>query len=375
MPTTMNDQAYMAEALRDAVKGLYSVRINPRVGCVIVKNEQIIARGFHAYAGHTHAEINALANAKENAAGATAYITLEPCSHQGKTAACVESLVQAKLSQVVVANIDPNPLVNGKGLAYLNEHGIQTKHGVLENEAGELNKGFFTRITQTRPYVTLKSASSLDGRTALQSGESKWISSKASRKDVQFLRARSCAILTGIDTILADDPAFTVRLTKQDLKIENDSKSEFEQPLRVIVDTHLRITKDANIFKQPGKNLIYTCVQEQTKIAKFSQTNTKIVSCNSVDEKVDLHAVMKDLAAREINEVLVEAGATLTGSLLTHKLVDEMMLYIAPCYLGTSSRGLAELKYISSMQDRLNLNIIQTNLIGSDIKITAKPLY
>lgn len=370
MQTTMNDQAYMAEALRDARKGLYTVRENPRVGCVIVKDKKIIAHGYHAHAGQAHAEINALENASASVEGATAYVTLEPCSHQGKTPACASALVEAKLAQVVVANIDPNPLVNGSGLAFLNKNGIQTRHGILASEATELNKGFFSRITQNRPYVTLKSAVSLDGRTALQCGESKWISSDASRRDVQFLRARSCAILSGIDTLLADDPSFTVRLSKHALKIENEP----QQPIRVLLDTHLRINMEANIFKQAGENLIYTCTDEATKIAKLKQNNTQVILCKSVDGKVDLHAVMKDLAARGINEVLVETGPTLAGSLLKQKLVDEIILYIAPCYLGTASRGIAELDYISTMQDRLKLKIIRTSVIDNDIKIIAKPL-
>lgn len=373
MQTKLNDQAYMAEALRDAKKGLYSVRQNPRVGCVIVKDEQIIAHGYHAYAGQAHAEINALANASESVEGATAYVTLEPCSHEGKTPACVIALVQAKIAKVVIANIDPNPLVNGNGLAYLNEHGIETKHGILQDQAKELNKGFFSRITQNRPYVTLKSASSIDGRTALQSGESKWISSESSRRDVHFLRARSCAILTGIDTILADDPALTVRLSKNDLKLENDLELKSLQPLRVIVDTHLRINKDAAIFKQEGKNIIYTCVDDEDKIKSLTHANTEIVCSNSAKGRVDLNVVMKDLADREINEILVEAGPTLAGSLFDQHLIDELVLYMAPCLLGSSSRGLVNINPITSMQDRLNLNIIQTSIVSNDLKIIAKP--
>ncbi len=370
MQQNLNDHAYMAEAMRLAQKGLYTTRINPRVGCVIVKQGKIIARGLHAYYGQSHAEIDALSNAIDAVENATAYVTLEPCAHHGNTPPCVEALVAAKISRVVAAITDPNPLVNGKGLAYLKQSGIETSCNVLEKDALELNKGFIKRITKNLPYVTIKSAISIDGKTALASGESKWITSEHARFDVQKLRARSCAILTGISTILCDDPSLTVRLSEQELSISRP----VEQPLRVILDTYLRIPKTAKVLNLPGKTVIFTCSNDMKEINVLQNQNIDVVSVNSSDNRVDLQDVLHDLADRGINEVLVEAGSTLVGSMLDQKQVDEMIIYIAPHLLGETSRSLAKLTSVASMQDRIELEFLETKMVGNELRITAKPI-
>ncbi len=370
MQQKLNDHAYMAEALRNARKGLFTVRINPRAGCVIVKQGKIIGSGYHAYFGQNHAEINALNNATDNVENATVYVTLEPCSHEGKTPPCVESLVAAKITRVVAATKDPNPLVNGKGLTYLKQHGIETSCNVLKNDAMELNKGFIKRVTTNLPYVTVKSAISIDGKTAIASGDSKWITSEQARLDVQKLRARSCAILTGIETILIDDPSLTVRLSKNDLGIEK----QIEQPIRVVLDTHLRIPSTAKVLHLPGNVLIYTSSDNKEKIKKLQHDNVDVVNTNISVNQVDLKDVMRDLANRGINEVMVEAGSTLVGNLLDQGFVDEMIIYIAPHILGDSGRGLAKLSSITTMRDRIALELIENKIVGNEIKIVAKPI-
>jgi diaminohydroxyphosphoribosylaminopyrimidine deaminase/5-amino-6-(5-phosphoribosylamino)uracil reductase len=371
MKTIHNDYAFMAKALRLAGKGLYTTRTNPRVGCVIVKDGQIISSGFHISPGLPHAEIMALQSKLESVKNSTVYVTLEPCSHQGKTPPCVDTLVAAKVARVVAAITDPNPLVNGKGIAFLQNHGVKTTINILNTEAAELNKGFVKRMTNNLPYVTVKSAISIDGKTALKSGESKWISCDKSRLDVQKLRARSCAMLTGIDTILADDPSLTVRLNKNELGIDG----VFQQPKRIILDTQLRIPLNAKVLKSPSDVIIYTCLDDSEKSAVLRKQNIEIVSSNMVNNSIDLNQVMSDLAKRGFNEVLVEAGSTLVGSLLDNKLIDEMVIYMAPHILGNDSLGLAKIIPVQSMQDRLHFTIDQTRKIGSDLKLIIKPKY
>ncbi len=367
----MNDQAYMAQALRLARQGLYTTRINPKVGCVIVKNEQIIGQGFHAYPGMEHAEINALDSVNGSAEGATVYVTLEPCSHQGKTPPCINALIEAKIAKVVAAMLDPNPLVNGKGLQQLEENGIETVADVMATEAARLNKGFIKRITQNRPYVTAKSAISMDGKTAMQSGESKWISSEASRIDVQKYRARSCAILTGIDTVIQDNPSLNVRLCNDDLNLSKD----IQQPKRVILDTHLRIAMDAKILAPANEVILYTCSNDKQKIEMLSNSGVMVVNTEMQNDHVCLNNVMQDLSNKEINEVLVEAGSTLVGNLLEQQLIDELVLYIAPHMMGDDGLGLAKLPSIQSMQDRIKLNIQQVRKIDQDLKLQIIPTY
>ncbi len=370
MQQVLNDHAFMAEALRQASKGLFTTRTNPRVGCVIVKQNKVIGTGCHDYPGQAHAEIVALNNVVEDVTGATVYVTLEPCSHHGNTPPCVEALVEAKVDCVIAAMQDPNPQVNGNGFAYLEKHGVTTRNGILEAEARELNKGFIKRVTQKRPYVTVKTAISLDGKTSLASGESKWITSPQARLDVQKLRARSCAILTGIDTVIADNPSLTVRLSKQDLNI----KGHFEQPIRTIVDTQLRINSNAKLLNLPGKVIIYTASNDEEKLASLNNQNVECVRTNLTNKQINLEEVMSDLAQRGINEVLVEAGPTLVGSLLEQQLTDELIFYIAPHLLGDASKGIAYLPSVVAMQNRVNLKILETTVVGEELKIKAKPI-
>lgn len=358
----------MAEALRLARKGLFTVRRNPRVGCVIARDGSIIARGYHACAGGPHAEIDALANATESVDGATAYVTLEPCAHQGKTSPCTEALVAARIGRVVAAIQDPNPLVDGRGLARLREHGIETRCDVLQEEALELNKGFFKRMQTGLPHVTVKSAISLDGKTALARGESRWITGGPARRDVQRLRARSCAILSGIGTVLADDPQLTVRLSGEALGLPQAP----EQPLRVVLDTGLRIPETARVLHAPGRTILYTCSKDTQRVGALQGKQVEVVTLEQ--RPLDLAKVMRDLGSREINEVLVEAGATVVGSLLRQDLVDEMVIYVAPHLIGESGRGLAELPLISSMQERLGMRIEDVAVIGDDIRLRARPV-
>ena len=375
MNKILNDQAYMAEALRLAKQGLYTTRNNPRVGCVIVKHDQIIGRGFHVSPGNPHAEVMALNNASETAEGATVYVSLEPCAHHGNTPPCAEALVKAKVSRVVSAITDPNPLVNSNGIALLQSSGIETTVDVLAAEAKELNKGFFKRMEYARPYITVKSAISLDGKTALASGESKWITSEEARIDVQKLRARSCAILTGIETVRIDNPKLTVRLSPDDLSIEPG----FKQPLRAILDSKLRIPLNSKILNNPNEVIIYTskdCTAEKlSKINMLQDMQIEVINSETVNSEIDLAFVMKNLAQREINEVLVEAGPTLVGSLLTDTLVDELIVYMAPHIMGASGNGLAKLDFIQSMQDRIKLEICQLRKVGLDLKLQLKPKY
>ena len=371
MNTILNDQAFMAEALRLANKGLYTTRSNPRVGCIIVKDNEIIGRGFHDYPGKPHAEICALNSVNYSARDATVYVTLEPCAHHGKTPPCSEALINANVKKVIIAMLDPNPLVNGKGVQLLQSNGIKTVSDIMAAEAAELNKGFIQRVTNQRPYITVKSAISLDGKTALKSGESKWISCDASRKDVQKLRARSCAILTSIETVLSDDPLLNVRLTKNDLALEN----EINQPKRVILDTQLRIPLSANILKPSNQVIIYTCSNDSKKLSNLKNLNIEVIQAKRDKYHINLNYVVHDLADREINELLVEAGSTLVGSFFENKLVDEIIIYQAPHIMGNTSLGLAELTSIETMQDRVQLYIQEYRKLGQDMKLTLKPQF
>ncbi len=370
MNKNTNDEAYMAEALQLATSGLYTTRTNPRVGCVIVKNDEIVGRGYHVSPGAPHAEVMALESTKDTE-DATVYVTLEPCSHHGKTPPCTEALVAAKVSRVVAAITDPNQVVNGKGIEYLQNHGIKAEVNLLAGEASELNKGFFKRMQSAKPYVTVKSAISLDGKTALQSGESKWISCEQSRTDVQKLRARSCAIMTGIDTVLADDPNLTVRITPSELGI----KSAFQQPKRIILDTDLRISPNAKVLQNGEEVLIYTCADENEKSNVLKRSSIEVIQIKKTNGHVDLEAVMNDLGSRGYNEILIEAGATLVGSLLEHKLVDEMIVYMAPHMMGNASLSMASLDSIQNMQDRIEFDYCQIRKIGIDIKLQLIPKY
>ena len=356
----------MARALQLASKGLYTTQPNPRVGCVVVKNGKIIGEGWHRKAGEPHAEIHALNQAGAQAKGATAYVTLEPCSHHGRTPPCADALVDADVSQVVIAMEDPNPQVSGQGVLRLRETGIEVITGVLEAQARELNPGFIKRMSSGLPYVRIKLAMSLDGRTAMASGESQWITGTAARNDVQKLRARSSAVVTAMGTILADDPSLNVRLSAQELGLDIPP----HQPMRVILDSQLSCPQDARVFSLPGQTVILTCHPDPLS---HDYTHGEVVQVKDSNGRVDLLAAMHWLAEQEINEVHVEAGSVLCGALLDAGLVDEIVIYMAPHLMGDQAKGLFHLPGIQGMEQRLAFHIKDIRMVGQDVRITAIP--
>lgn len=349
----------MARAMQLARKGLYTTDPNPCVGCVLVRNNQIIAEGWHQRAGHGHAEIEALQQAA-NAAGATAYVTLEPCSHQGKTPPCCEALIAAGVKRVVAAMQDPNPLVSGNGLKRLREVGVAVECGLLQADAEKLNRGFTHRMRTGLPFVFSKLAMSLDGRTAMATGESKWITSEHARLDVHRYRAASSAILTGINTVLADDPSMTARLSQHE---------EILQPLRCVLDTHLRMPLNARMASLPGRSIIVTCSDDENKITALRAAGFEVYTVAQQHGRVDLTAALQTLAKLEVNEVMVEAGAELNGALLNQGLVNEWVVYMAPSIMGDGGRGLMRLPGLDSMADKVDLKILQVRQVGRDLKI------
>ncbi len=358
------DHQFMARAIRLARRGFYTTDPNPRVGCVLVKDGIIVGEGFHMRAGEPHAERNALAMAGAKARGATAYVTLEPCCHHGRTPPCCDALIEAGISRVVAAMQDPNPKVAGEGKRLLELAGINVEIGLMEADARALNPGFIKRQLEGLPFVRCKLAMSLDGRTAMASGESKWITGPEARQDVHRLRARSSAIITGVDTVLADDPSMNVRL---------DDAIEVRQPLRVVLDSSLRMPLKAKMLL-PGEIIVVCCPDaDMDKQARLEQDGVEVVRMERCAERVDLNAVLQLLAEREVNEVLVESGAVLAGAFMTASLVDELVVYIAPHLMGAGARGLLELPGLERMQDRLDLNIVDVRKIGKDIRITARP--
>ena len=354
------DSVWMAQALRLAERGLYTTSPNPRVGCVLVRDGSLIGEGWHERAGEPHAEVHALRAAGDTAHGATAYVTLEPCSHHGRTPPCAEALIAAGVVRVVVAVQDPNPQVAGQGIAKLRAAGIEVEYGLMETAARELNIGFFTRMMCGVPWVRSKVAASLDGRTALANGESKWITGAAARQDVQHWRARSCAVLTGIGTVLADDPQLNVR------ELETN-----RQPLRAVVDTGLRLPENASLLQQHGV-VVYTAAQDTQKIARLEQAGVRVMILPDAKGQVDISAVLRDLAGQGCNEVLVEAGNKLNGALLQAGLVDELVLYFAPQLLGDMARGLARLGELTSLNQRINLEWQDVRNVGKDLRIVAR---
>lgn len=355
-----HDSQWMAQALRLAERGLNTTSPNPRVGCVLVRDGDIVGSGWHLRAGEPHAEVHALREAGDAARGSTAYVTLEPCSHHGRTPPCADALIAAGIARVVVAMQDPNPLVAGQGIAKLCAAGIAVESGLMEAAARELNVGFNARMTRGTPWLRSKIAMSLDGRTALANGESQWITGAAARMDVQHWRARSCAVLTGIDTVLADDPQLNVR------EIETT-----RQPLRVVLDSRLRMPPDARMLQQHGV-VIYTATPDAQKIAALEQAGATVCVLPDANGQVDLSAMLNDLARRGCNEVLVEAGSTLNGALLQAGLVDELVLYVAPQLLGDAARGIAQLGVLTSLDQRVDLDWQDMRQVGKDLRITAK---
>lgn len=354
------DHQCMAEALRLAEGGLFSTSPNPRVGCVIARDGQVLGSGWHVRAGEPHAEVHALLAAGEAARGATAYVTLEPCSHFGRTPPCAEALIKAQVARVVVAMADPNPLVAGRGLKRLEEVGIATELGLMATEAAALNIGFISRMSRGRPWVRLKAAASLDGKTALMNGQSQWITGPEARQDGHRWRARACALLTGIGTVLDDDPQLNVR-----------GVDTPRQPLRVVVDSRLEIPLHAKIL-HGGSVLLATASGNPEKQAALSQQGVDILHLPDSQGKVDLVALMLELGRRGINELHVEAGFKLNGSLLKAGLVDEILLYLAPCLVGHEARGLFNLPALESLDGKRSLSIRDLRQVGNDIRILAR---
>jgi len=361
---------WMAKALQLARKGLYSTHPNPRVGCVIVSAGEQVAAGFHEFPGGPHAEINALVQLGGNAEGCTVYVTLEPCSHTGKTPPCVDALIKARPQTVVIAMQDPNPLVSGHGVEKLQQAGIEVISDVLKSQAMELNAGFVKRMVEQRPFVRLKMAMSLDGRTALANGLSQWITGEEARSDVQFLRARSSAILSSAKTVLADDASLNVRLDQQQLQQD----CAVRQPVRIIIDSQLILTGEEKLFTIDSEIWIFTCSQDEQAIAHFKQYNTRVYQLSADSSgHIDLIELMQKLAELEINDIHTECGSVLAGALLKNNLVDELVVYMAPSLLGDQAKGLFDLGEISIMSDKFQLDIRDVRCVGNDIKITARP--
>lgn len=361
------DRSAMQRALALAARGLTSTDPNPRVGCVIARGERIVGEGWHERPGEAHAEVAALRAAGPQAAGATVYVTLEPCSHHGRTAPCTLALTGARVARVVYAIGDPNPLVNGQGAAALTAAGISVQSGLLESEAHELNAGFFKRMQHGRPFVRVKLAMSLDGRTALADGTSQWITGEAARADVQAWRARSSAVLTGVGTVLSDDPRLSVRLP---------ADTEARQPLRVVLDTHLRTPEGARLFTGGGEVLILTALAglDEARAAALSARVARVETLPSQGEHLDLGAVFDRLGELDANEVLVEAGATLAGAILRQGLADELLLYVAPRLLGPTARALVELSPLANLTDAPGFSFLDSQRIGDDLRLRLRPL-
>lgn len=362
------DAHYMARALELARRGHYTTHPNPRVGCVIVRDGQIVGEGWHIRAGEPHAEVHALRAAGGNARGATAYVTLEPCSHHGRTPPCADALVNAGVARVVAAMQDPNPAVAGRGLQRLAQAGIATESGVLEGEARKLNEGFLKRMEQGLPFVRVKLAMSLDGRTAMESGESQWITGPAARSAVQRLRAQASVVLTGADTVLADNARLTVRADELGLDAEQTALVMSRPPLRVLVDGRLRVPLDAPFFKA-GPALVATCMAVEEQYANGPEC--MIVAGD--DGQVDLRRLLVALAARDVNEVLVEAGPRLAGAFARQGLVDEFQIFIAGKFLGSSARPLLDWP-LAQMKDAPQLKITEIRAVGDDWRVIAVPV-
>ncbi|WP_175550589.1 bifunctional diaminohydroxyphosphoribosylaminopyrimidine deaminase/5-amino-6-(5-phosphoribosylamino)uracil reductase RibD [Pseudomonas sp. NFACC10-1] len=360
----------MARALELARKGLYSTHPNPRVGCVIVREGRIVGEGWHVRAGEPHAEVHALRQAGELARGATAYVTLEPCSHQGRTPPCADALIEAGVTRVVAAMQDPNPEVSGRGLLRLMNAGIGVQCGVLESEARALNKGFLKRMETGLPYVRVKMAMSLDGRTAMASGESQWITGPEARSAVQRLRAQSSVVLSGADTVLADKARLTVRPDELGLDAELTSLAAARPPLRVLIDGRLRVPLDAPFF-QAGSALVVTCAAASAR-GRYQEEGHEMLALADSAGHVDLRRLMGELAARGVNEVLVEAGPRLAGAFARLGLVDEFQLFIAGKFLGSSARPLLDLP-LAQMSEALELNIVEMRAVGNDWRVIALP--
>ena len=358
------DGVYMAQALRLAERGRTTTHPNPRVGCVIVRDGAVVGTGFHERAGGPHAEIVALGEAGERARGADVFVTLEPCCHTGRTGPCTETLKAAGVGRVVAAMQDPNPLVAGQGLAALRAAGIATEVGLLQHEAAALNRGFVSRMARQRPWLTLKLAMSLDGRTAMASGESRWISGEAARADVHRLRAEAGAVLTSVETVLADDPELTVRT----LEVAR-------QPDRIVLDTQLRAPADAKVWRAGARRIALTVGPPADRVEALRALGVEVALVGTTpDGHVELGSALAALAQLEVNEALVESGPRLAGALLQAQLADELVLYVAPSLLGDEARALVRLPGLRTLLQRISLRFTDTRMVGPDLRITAVPV-
>jgi diaminohydroxyphosphoribosylaminopyrimidine deaminase/5-amino-6-(5-phosphoribosylamino)uracil reductase len=358
------DHAHMARALRLATRGLYSTDPNPRVGCVIVRDGEIVGEGWHAHAGEPHAEIGALAQAGESASGATAYVSLEPCCHHGRTPPCTDALLSAGIKRVVIATRDPNPEMSGSGERQLVDAGVEVERNVLAAEARALNVGFFQRMETGRPFVRSKIAASLDGRTALANGTSKWITGEAAREDVQRLRARSSAILTGSGTVVADDPELTARF---------DAAGGVRQPTRIVVDSRLKTPPGSRLLDAGAEVRIF-CTEAVPDVRdRLEKAGAIVEVIESQAGGVSLPALMNRLAKLEINEVHVEAGPVLNGSLLQAGLLDELVVYMASHVLGTDGRGMFAIPELTGMSERVAFELVELRKVGADCRMTYRP--
>ena len=356
------DSAHMARALQLAAHGRYTAHPNPLVGCVIVADGEVIGEGWHAKAGEEHAEVIALRAAGDRATGATVYVSLEPCSHHGKTPPCADALVEAGVARVVAAMEDPFDKVGGRGLDRLRDAGIETEVGLMATAAEALNAGFVSRVARGRPFVRLKVAASLDGATAMDSGESQWITGPAARHDVQKLRARSGAIMTGIGTVLADDPSLTVR--------DKDIDTAGRQPLRVVLDSRLRMPLSATMLTLPGETLV--CCTAGNDASALEGAGAEVREFGAHGDMVNVFEVLAILAERGINDVLVEAGPSLSGYLVEKELVDELVIYQAPHIMGSNTRGMFATPVWTALADRKALDIVDVRKVGDDTRITAR---
>jgi diaminohydroxyphosphoribosylaminopyrimidine deaminase / 5-amino-6-(5-phosphoribosylamino)uracil reductase len=354
-----DDKRHMARALKLAARGLYTTTPNPRVGCVLVNDGAVVGEGWHERAGEAHAEVRALEAAGAAAHGATAYVTLEPCSHHGRTPPCADALIAAGVSRVVAAMQDPNPLVAGQGVAALRAGGIEAEAGLLEEEARELNIGFVSRMTRGRPWLRMKIAASLDGRTALANGHSQWITGVAARRDGHKWRARACAVLTGIGTVREDDPQLNVRGVRTS-----------RQPLRIVVDSRLETPVGARIVGQGL--LIATAADDAARAAALRERGADVVLLPDAQSKVDLRALLRELGRRALNEVHVEAGSGLNGALLEAGLVDELLIYVAPVVLGDAARGMFALQALEDLQGARRFELRDVRRVGSDVRVIAR---
>lgn len=370
-----DDAVWMARALQLAANGLFTTGVNPRVGCVLVKDGQLIGEGWHEKAGEAHAEVMALRDAKRrgrDTQGATAYVTLEPCSHHGKTPPCAEALIQAGVSRVVAAMEDPNPMVAGKGFALLQAASIAVAAPLMVTEAESLNVGFVKRMYTGLPWVRLKMAGSLDGRSALANGQSQWITGPDARADGHRYRARAQAILTGVGTLLEDDPLMTVRGVDTPLAQSVAIPVPLAPPLRVVLDSHLRMPTSARILQ--GGCLVATASMDSEKAAALRAAGAEVVVVPDNSGRVDLKALLRNLAERGINEVHLEAGPRLSGVFLKAGLVDEIVVYMAPCLLGSDARGWFDDLKLTRLDQKVALQFRDVRMVGADLRIVARPV-